>query len=571
MTSRKAAALPANVPASRVRGVELNLSRLLDQLADEVPDRTSIRHHGVSISAATLRSRSRRLARLLAERGLSEVTERDGNLAGHESGQQLLGQCLLNGVEYFEGLFGSYRARVAPFNINYRYVGDEIRYLVENARPGALQYHARFAPAVAEALVGLSRPPLLLQVADSSGNALLPGALDYESAVAAQPDDDLADIEPSPDDLYVLYTGGTTGMPKAVLWRQADVAIPGLSVFDRATGNEWASYDARVPALHREPAVSMTCAPLIHGAAQWMSLGSLLNGGTIVLPDEVERFDAAEVLDTIEREGVISLTIVGDAFAGAILDVLARRSRPRLPLRFLFTGGAALRPAYRNALIDALPGLRIFDLVGASESGQQGRVERSERSDGRHFALLPDAAVVSEDRARFLDPGHEGLGWLAKRGRVPLGYLGDAAKTAETFPLVDGERVSVPGDRARLVSADEFELLGRDSVTINTGGEKVFAEEVEFVLKRHPAVHDAVVCGRASERWGQEVIALVALRRATKRADSDLEAHCRQHLAGYKTPRSFVLVDQVVRQPSGKVDYQWAQRLVEGESNRQQR
>jgi acyl-CoA synthetase (AMP-forming)/AMP-acid ligase II len=279
-----------------------------------------------------------------------------------------------------------------------------------------------------------------------------------------------------------------------------------------------------------------------------------------VIQASVRRFDAADAWESVARHRVDVLAIVGDAFGRPLADEIEAHPRELPSLRVLITGGAALNAVHKERLLRAVPGLTIIESIGSSESGVQGRrrgVETS-RSGAPIFRREEGTVVLSDDMSRTLPPGHEGTGWIATAGRVPLGYLGDPEKTARTFPTVDGRRLSVPGDRARLLADGTVEVLGRDSVTINTGGEKVFAEEVEAACKAHPAVADAVVCGRRSDRWGAEVVALVQARPATPLTARDLIAFCALHLARYKLPKGVVFVDEVRRSPAGKADYRWA-------------
>jgi fatty-acyl-CoA synthase len=285
-----------------------------------------------------------------------------------------------------------------------------------------------------------------------------------------------------------------------------------------------------------------------------------MSGGTVIVQDDPTRLDPADVLGTCERERVSALQIVGDPFARPLLDELDAHDYDLSHLRFLLSGGAVLSPPVKQRLIDRIPGLRIVDVLGSSETGRQAVSDH----DSPAFRPERGAVVLSEDRTRRLVPGEDEIGWLAQAGRVPLGYLGDPAKTAGTFPVVDGVRCAVAGDRVRLRADGTIDLLGRDSVTINTGGEKVFAEEVEQVLTTHPAVADAVVAGRPSERWGSEIVAVLsALPGAETPADEVLRAHCRRSLAGYKVPKAYCWVDQVVRSPAGKPDYAWARSIAE--------
>jgi fatty-acyl-CoA synthase len=293
----------------------------------------------------------------------------------------------------------------------------------------------------------------------------------------------------------------------------------------------------------------------MHGAAHWNALSCLAGGGTVVLPAHPEHLDPSDVLDTIESERCTSLNIVGDAFAVPLAEEQSERPRDLSSLRHLITGGAVLTAATKQRWAELVPGLRVIDIVGSSESGRQGVATGTGPA---RFAIPPTATVLTADRTRRVTAGDGELGWLATTGAIPRGYLGDPDKTAATFPVIDGTRYVVAGDRALLLADGTLELLGRDSVTINTGGEKVFAEEVEMAVKSHPAVLDAVVVGRPSERWGQEVVAVVALRAGDDPSDDELRAAAAATLARYKLPKAFLRVDAVQRTASGKADYGWA-------------
>jgi fatty-acyl-CoA synthase len=310
----------------------------------------------------------------------------------------------------------------------------------------------------------------------------------------------------------------------------------------------------------------------MHGAAHWNALSAWASGGAVVIQDDPTRLDPADVLGVCERAEVSALQVVGDPFARPLLDEMARHDYDLSRLRFLLSGGAVLSATTKARLHAALPHVRIVDVLGSSETGRQAVTQTSGAANGGAGSAAADvgafvperaAIVLSEDLSRRLAPGDPEPGWLAQVGRVPLGYLGDEAKTRATFPVVDGERHAVSGDRVRLQADGRLEFLGRESVTINTGGEKVFAEEVEQALTSHPAVQDAVVVGRPSERWGQEVAAVVAfVEGAAVPSDDELRAHARLAVAGYKVPKAFFPVERVVRSPAGKPDYAWARTIA---------
>jgi acyl-CoA synthetase (AMP-forming)/AMP-acid ligase II len=530
----------------------LNLAVVHEAISARRPDAEALIFRDRRYTWRQLTDRTRRLADVLRRHGLGCRKERS-ELANWESGQDHVGLYMHNGNEYLESMLGAFKARTAPFNVNYRYVDEELVYLFDNADARAVVFHAAFAPALARIRRALPKVDLWIQVADDSGEGLLPGAIDYEQA--------LADAEPAPltddlsaDDLYILYTGGTTGMPKGVLWRQEDVFQSALYsgkveslevVTDRAAGGG--------PRVLPSP-------PFMHGAAHWVAFNMWHVGGTVIVQSDVKRLDPVDIWSTIERERATALTIVGDAFGRPLADELRRGQYDVSSLRLMTSGGAILTAGLKQEFLDLVPGLRILDALGSSESGTQAAQysTQGQKVTSGDFKMNADNVVLSEDLSAVLPVGSTELGWLARGGRVPLGYYKDPAKTRATFPIVDGMRYSVPGDRASLDPNGTLLLLGRDSVTINTGGEKVFAEEVETALKHHPDVYDTVVVPTPHERWGQQVTALVQLRAGVSPAEATLKDVAKQHIAAYKLPKRYIFIDQIVRSPSGKADYRWA-------------
>jgi fatty-acyl-CoA synthase len=529
----------------------LNLAWLHEAIGAKAPERECLIYRDRRLSWADITDRTRRLAAVLRGAGLGCHRERSA-LANWESGQDHVALYLTNGNEYLEGMLGAYKARCVPVNVNYRYVDEELVYLFENARARAVIFHARFAPTLARIREQLRDVVLWIQVRDESDEPLLPGAIDYETALASAAP--TAPIALSPDDLYVLYTGGTTGMPKGVLWRQEDIFRAALYPRPSATADDVIAH-AQQGDLRSLPAP-----PFMHGAAHWVAFNMWFVGATVVVQSHPDRLDPADIWSTVARERVSALTIVGDAFGRPLADELRRRRYDVSSLRLLTSGGAILTAALKRELLELLPGVRILDALGSSESGAQAshHSESAASAETGHFALAPGNLVLREDLSGPVAPGSGEQGWLARSGSVPLGYYRDPEKTAKTFPVIDGVRYAVPGDRAILEAEGRLRLLGRDSVTINTGGEKVFAEEVEHALKHHPAVYDAVVVGTPHPRWGQQVTAVVRLRAGESPSEEALLAVARAHVAAYKLPKRFVFVDEIRRSPSGKADYRWA-------------
>jgi len=535
----------------------LNIAAIHEAIAREIPERECLVFRERRFSWAQVTDRSRRLAAVLHGAGLGCHAERPG-LAGWESGQDHVALYLYNGNEYLEGMLGAFKARCAPVNVNYRYVAEELLYLFDNADAQALIFHASFAPLLAGLRDRLPQVRLWLQVEDGSGEALLPGALDYENALAA------AAPEPpqalSEDDLYILYTGGTTGMPKGVLWRQEEIIRAALLPPRVAPRLE-----AVVARAKRGSSVrSLPTPPFMHGAAHWAAFTHWFVGATVIVQSEPRRLDPEDIWSTVEREKVTAMTLVGDAFARPLLEGLRARRHDVSSLRTVSSGGAILSAALKTELMQALPGVRVLDVLGSSESGHQATQVSKPGDEVRagEFELGAGNVVLSEDLSAVLPAGSGETGWLARSGPMPLGYYKDPEKTAQTFPVVEGVRYAVPGDRAVAEAGGRLRLLGRDSVTINSGGEKIFAEEVEHALKQHPGVWDVVVTGTPHERFGQQVTAVVKLRAGVARDEEALRAVCAVHIARYKLPRAFVFVDEIVRAPSGKADYRWAKQTA---------
>jgi fatty-acyl-CoA synthase len=534
--------------------VEFSVAEIHEAIAASRSDEDCIVFRGRRFSWSDVTERTRRLANHLVSSGLGVRVERD-ELEGHESGQSHLAIYLHNGNEYLESMLGAFKARVAPFNVNYRYVTEELRYLLNDAEAEAVVVHSQFAPTLAEVLPDLPRLRVVLQVPDESGHDLLPGAVWYEEALAAA-SPDRPPVEPSPDDLYILYTGGTTGMPKGVLWRNGDANVECFG------GSRSETLDAIV-AEATGGLKALLAPPFMHGAGHWMSFRAWNTGGTIFIQDVPEQLDPADIWGLVEREKLNFLLIVGDAFARPLLDELERTTHDLTSLTVLLSGGAPLSANLKEEFLRHCPTLMIVDGLGSSEAGGQlSHVSAGEGATTGTFAIAPGNHVLSADLDRELQPGEDELGWLAKSGRLALGYLHDAAKTARTYPVIDDVRYAVPGDRARLRADGVIELHGRDAVTINSGGEKIFAEEVEAAVKAHPGVYDCVVAGRPSERWGNEVIAVVRVRDGHDVDESALLAEAERHIARYKLPKAFVFVDEIVRSPSGKADYRWAKQVA---------
>jgi fatty-acyl-CoA synthase len=528
--------------------MEWSLTAVQDLVSGEVPDRDMLVWEGVRKTHGEVVSRSRRLAAFLVERGIGVHRERP-DLERWECGQSPVALILHNCPEYIEAMSGCFRARAVPFNVNHHYSAAEVRAVLTMVGAEAVIYHRSMAPMVGAA-VG-DAPRLLIEIDDEPGTAGLAGSVAYEKAIESQRDD-VRLPDPSPDDLYLVCTGGTTGTPKAVVWRQADIFVSGMGGSDDATP------DSLVATATRGIGTWYAAPPLMHAAAQWTAFVCLHGGGTVVLHDDRGRFDAEKIIATVSREHVNLMSIVGDAYARPLVEALERNSPDLSSLLVIGTGGAITSEENKQALLRLLPHVTIRDGYGASETGGMAFGSLSKSGATKGFAPAPGAVVLSADRSRILDPGDDELGWTARRGRVPLGYLNNPERTLATFPIVDGVRLAVPGDRAMAEPDGSIRMLGRDSMVVNTGGEKVFVEEVEEALRSHPEVEDALVVGRPSDRFGQEVTAIVQLRRGALVAPNELREYAAKSIARFKAPRAVAFCEVIKRQASGKPDYQWA-------------
>jgi fatty-acyl-CoA synthase len=526
---------------------EWTIGAVLDAIADVIPDRAmTVCGDRVSTFGQTA-ERTRRLANFLTVNGFGAHVERAA-LDNWECGQDRIALIMHNDL-YPDAVIGCLKARAVPVNVNHYYTPREVAELLDYVKPRAVIYHRSLGAKFADVL-----PPgtadLLISVDDGSDATLLAGAITLEDALAAGTADQ--DVPTSPDDLLMICTGGTTGRPKGVMWRQGDIYVSSMNGADHDAVEE-----IHQKVQHAGPpwfAVS----PLMHAAGMWTAFSAVLSGQTTVLYETKTKFDPRTVLETAERHGVGLMTMVGDAYAAPLVEELGQRTYDMSSLFAIGTGGAATNPKHQAALLEYLPQITIINGYGSSETGNMG-FGRSRRGDLEDtFELRQGGLVLSADYTRFLAPGEDEVGWVARNGRIPLGYFDDAEATRRTFPEVEGQRVVVSGDRASIERDGTLRLYGRDSLVVNTGGEKVFVEEVEEVLRAHPDVADALVVGRDSERWGQEVVAVVALRDGAVFAHDLLHVHCTEQLARFKAPKEFVVVEAVRRLGNGKADYRWA-------------
>ena len=529
---------------------EWTIGAVVDAIAEVVPDREMTVCGTRRSTFAQSAERTRRLANFLASRGLGTHAERE-SLDRWECGQDRVALLMHNDL-YPDMVIGCLKSRTVPFNVNYNYSPAEVADLLAYLRPRAVIYHSSFGEKFASVL----RDAELLICIDDGDGEPLPGAVTLDDALS-QGDSDCA-APGSPDDVIMVCTGGTTGRPKGVMWRQGDLYVSSMNGADHED----------VAEIHDKVAHAgapwFAVSPLMHAAGMWTAFSGLLSGQTVVMHDTKPRFDPRTVLETAQREKVGLMTMVGDAYAAPIVEELGRRSYDLSSLFAIGTGGAATNSKHQQALLDHLPQITVINGFGSSETGNMGfgHTQHSNPT-AETFQLRAGGLVASDDYTRFLEPGEDQIGWVARNGRIPLGYFEDAAATEKVFPQIGGQRVVISGDRAALDSDGTLRLYGRDSLVINTGGEKVFVEEVEEVLRAHDAVADALVVGRASERWGSEVVAVVSLRPEASTDTHALREHCAAALARFKIPKDVLFVDEVRRLGNGKADYRWAKTKVE--------
>jgi acyl-CoA synthetase (AMP-forming)/AMP-acid ligase II len=543
---------------------QFNLADLFEVVADTVPDRLALVAGPDRLTYRQVDERANRFGHHLRDQGV--VPGAHVGILAH------------NRAEWAEAMIGCYKARAVPININYRYVAPELRYVIDNADLAALIYEEELTPLVDESLSDDRDRALHLVViedhSDTSGATDSPrksetprpsdAATPYEAALAAGRSS--REFGPrSPDDLYVLYTGGTTGMPKGVMWRQEDIFFAAMG------GGGWGAdpitrADELAGRLDTDEAgrvAMLVVAPLMHGNAQWVMWNAFMMAGTAVLYTD-HRYDPHALLRLAGDEGVLTIALVGDAMARPLAEAL--ESAPpgaydTSTLMAIASGGAMLSATVKAELKEQLPGVIIMDRFGSSESGAQGAVE--DDASGPRFVMSDDTSVL-DDELRPLTPGDGRIGHLARTGRIPLGYYKDPAKTDATFPTdALGVRWSVPGDLASVEPDGTITVLGRGSASINSGGEKIFPEEVEAAIKSHPGVFGAIVVGLPDDRFGERVAVVVQVKQtgADDLGLKDLQEHCRGHIAGYKIPRQMLVVDEIPLTAAGKPDAEAARAL----------
>jgi 3-oxocholest-4-en-26-oate---CoA ligase len=531
--------------------MEFNLADLFEIVADAVPERPALVAGDRRLTYSQLDERANRFAHHLLDRGVEP-----GDKVAIYSWDR---------AEWVEAMLGTYKARAVPVNVNYRYVADEARYIFDNSDAVAVVFEGAFAPVVNAIRADLPKLRDYIVVEDGSDAAT--DAIPYEDALAAA--SPARDFERrSPDDLYLLYTGGTTGVPKGVMWRSEDIffAALGGGGFGQPPISKPEELADRIPAEDAR-AIPMVNAPMMHGGGQWMAFINFFGGGTVVL-NCGRHFDPDRIWRTVERERCNSVMVVGDAMGRPLAEALAApgATYDTSSVIIVGSGGAILSPPVKEQLRVQLPNAMVMDSFGASETGAAGSVFDTQGPAAGPRFTMGEFMTVLDDDLRPVVPGSGVVGRLARRGHIPLGYYKDDEKTAATFvTAADGARWVVPGDFAVAEADGTITLLGRGSVCINSGGEKVYPEEVEAVLKSHPDVFDAVVVGVPDDRYVERVTTIVQARPGAAPSLEELQDHAREKLAGYKLPRRLLLADTIPRTPVGKPDYRAAKKLATSE------
>lgn len=531
-----------------------NIADLFEHTVDAVPERVCVVDGDLRPTYREIDQRGNQIGHYLASQGVGKDDH--------------VGIYAQNSHQWLEAMLGCLKVRAVPINVNYRYVEDELAYLIGNAELVACVYDREYAPLLTAVADRSPRLKTFVHIEDGSGadvSAL--GSVSFEAACSTSSSE--RDFEArSGDDLFVIYTGGTTGMPKGVMWRSEDIFFGLAQGIDARTGERVRDEYARAEEAAASPTPLIFCVvpPLMHGAGQIATLSQWFIGSTLVL---VRRFSAEGVWDVFEAQGVNSMIITGDAMARPLADALVEHpGRWDLSqLVSISSSGALFSQSVKDRFLDIFPNLVITDSVGSTESGFNGityATKGAKSAAGGPTVATGSDVVILDEQLELIPDTDSRVGMLGRGGNIPLGYYNDPVKTAETFVIAaNGKRYVISGDSAVWAAPGQLTMLGRGSVSINSGGEKIFPEEVEQALKAHPAVFDCTVVGVPDERWGQRVAAVVQFRDDTAATLDDLDAHTRRHIAGYKVPRELHVVDAIVRAPSGKPDYRWAKQLAE--------
>ena len=522
-----------------------NFADIWETIAEAQPDAPALVHGETRRTWGEFDARASGVAQWLLDLGV----ERQDKVAHY----------LYNATEFMESMFGIFRAGLAPVNTNYRYADDELLYLWDNADAVAVVFHGAFTDRVESLRPKLPKIKGWLWVDD--GNSPCPTwATPYEQAAAAGTPGAKTQGPwgRDGDDLYMLYTGGTTGMPKGVMWRQDDIfgSLNESNGFPYPVEPDYPLV-AKLRAEQGPGLKAVPACPLMHGTGAFTSFNALDGGGCIVTLTN-RTFDPEELVATIDREKVNAVAIVGDAFAKPILRALDESPGKYdiSSLIMIVSSGVMWSQETKEGLLKHHPGMLLVDAFSSSEAlGMGSSVSGAGNTAKTAKFMVGQNAIVITDDGRLVEPGSGEIGMVGVKGRTPLGYYKDPEKSAKTFRTIDGVRYSIPGDYATVEADGSLKLLGRGSVCINTGGEKVYPEEVEEVLKTHPSIRDAVAVGVPDEKWGEAITAMVELHDGAELDEADVVAHVKSRLAAYKAPKRVLPVDTIGRAPNGKVDY----------------
>ena len=529
----------------------INIADLFEHAVDAVPDRTALVCGDQRLTYAQLEQQSNRFAHHLAEHGVGKGSH--------------VGLYARNGAEHVVAMLAVFKLRAIAINVNYRYVEGELDYLFDNADVVALVHERQYTPLVEKVFGNHERLTHAVVIEDGTDHdASSYGAVAWGDALAGQSDERDFD-ERSADDLYIVYTGGTTGYPKGVMWRHEDVWRTLGGGIDFMTGERLGEYDQSKKAVESEPMISFPLSPIMHGGAQWGMLMHLFAGHVVIL---VPKFDPEEIWRIVGREKVQVMFMTGDAMARPLIEEYERGDYDGSSLVAIASSAAIFAASVKERYLDAFPNAFITDSVGASETGFSGTgiVDRQNKdAKGAQVGIGPETVILDEMN-NILDPATNvgAIGRVARARSVPLGYYKDPEKSARTFVEIDGVRYSIPGDFAQIEEGNRLTLLGRGSNCINTGGEKVYPEEVETALKGHPDVFDVLVVGTPDDRLGQQVTAVIQARDGREPTLDELNAHLRSRLSGYKLPRSMTLVPEIPRHATGKANYPAARQIATG-------
>ncbi|MEL0236493.1 MAG: acyl-CoA synthetase [Gammaproteobacteria bacterium] len=540
--------------------MEFNAADIFEGVVDRVPDREAIVHGSTRLTYKELDARSNKAANALKKLGIKKGSH--------------IGIYAFNCVEWLEIMLGAYKLCAIPININYRYVEEELKYLIENADMEAIFYHKQFSRKLENIKGQLPLLKSFICINDHSDDEdAIEESFEFENLIINE-DESRLKVQRSGDDQYILYTGGTTGMPKGVVWRMEDVLMTLGGGIDAVTGEKYKTPEEFADKCFQDQTIALALAPFMHGGAQWQSFNAFFSGWKLIINDQIS-FDADYIWEVVAKEKVMNLTIMGDAMGRPLCDALPKAIEKGLDLSSLFvlsSTASVFSATIKDTILEFLPNLFLIDAVGSSETGATGvnihtKDGKLKDSGGGPKFTKPDfSEILNLDTKEIIPPSDtQTIGYLARKGHVPLAYYKDEEKSKKTFIEVNGERYSIPGDMAKYEADGQMTLLGRGSVSINSGGEKIFPEEVEMALKAHPNIFDCLVVGVKDDRWGQKVVAVIQRREDIEMSLEEIKEVASKYIASYKMPKAIVFSELIERAPSGKPNYQWAQQYANSE------